>query len=266
MVSSLRHQRAPLVSLASQRDSFIAQLLTLTGDTRLLWLAGGADTTTSTDKSLNGRTVTYDATIAAQLVRQGFGYGVTFDGSSDTAFTPDAAGLSFGDSSTDVALSIIALANVTNTAAARALLSKFNVTSSLREWILTIDASDFLQFSLYDESVDKEPKRVSNAAITMGSPTLFGATYAKSTGGGSAATEMTLYQNGVVLTSTATNDASYVAMEDTAATVGVFSRGSSGGPEARFQGTGYMALVCQKALSASEHWAIYQLCKSYFNL
>ena len=252
------------LSTSQARSRFIGQLLQLTGDTRLLWLPASTDTTTSTDQSLTGRTVTYDATIAARLSALGLGQKVSFNGSSQFGSTPDTANLSFGNASADSAMSVIVLANVTDTAATRVLVGKWDTASTLREWRFRLNGSDALLFELYDESVDKTPLRTSTGAATMGSWCLYGATYTAATGGATAGNDITLYENGLVKASTATNDASYVAMEDTTAQGMIGADGNSSSAQFFMSGAMALVIVCQKSLSASDHCAIRKLCEGYF--
>lgn len=243
---------------ASRRKEFIANLLAITGDTRLLWLPDPSETTGSTDRSLNARALTYDATIAAQISALGYGTQVSFDGSTDEADTPDVANLSF----VSTAFSVIAVANVTNTAVIRSILSKWNTAGVLREYRFTVDAADLLALELYDESLDKTPFRKSDAAITMGSWRLFGATYDGGEGA-TAANGITLYQDGTAIASTATNDALYVAMEDLATVVGL---GQDAGAANLFNGSLALVAVVAKQMTASEVWAVKELCNSFFGL
>lgn len=249
--------------LTQLRAQFVGQLLTILGDTRLLWMAQSGDTTTSTGKSLNQGTITWDATVAARLSALGLGYAQTFDGSANYGTVPDADIYSFGNGTTDSAFSVVALANVTNTAVARRILTKYNNGATAREWHFSVTGSDTLTLTLYDESVDKVPNRTSNAAITMGSWALFGATYSAATGGATAANDITLYQNGAVLASTATNDVSYVAMENLGASLAI---GAQADPTLYFQGSLALVALCQKSLTASDHWAIKSLINYYFAL
>lgn len=243
----------------SATHRFIAELLAILGDCRLLFLPAATDTTTSTDKSLNGRTLTHSATIAARLAALGDGFGVSFDG-TEYAQTPDVANLSFGTGTADQAMSIVALAKVTDTAGARTLIAKYAGTA--REWLFGIDLTDKLQFQVYDESLDLSPKRVSSAVVTQAAPTLYGVTY-DGTGGANAMNGVTLYENGLLKASAATNDASYVSMEDTAAVVAIGALSTL--TQQTFSGEIHMIAVAQKALTASEHWAIRKLCEGFFN-
>lgn len=248
-----------LANGSQARNEFVGNLLTILGDTRLLWLPDGTETTTSTDQSLNGRTITYDASIASRLSRQGKGYRVSFNGTSQYGQTPDAANLSFGNGTNDSAMSIVALANVTNTAASRVMVCKY--AGSAREWLFQINSSDALLFGVFDESGDWQSTRTSDSAITQGSMRLFGVSY-DGTGGSTAMNGATLYQDGLVIASSASNNASYVAMEDTAAVgaIGALSTLVA----SFFSGDMALVAVCQKNLSASDHWNIRKLCEGYF--
>ena len=135
---------------------------------------------------------------------------VTFNGTDEEADSPDAPGWSRNDAAA-AAWSLIVWANVTNTAAHRSFLAKHFGTT--REWHFGIITTDLLRLTLYDESVDKETLRTSDAAIPMGAMTQFAMTYDGS-GGATAGNGITLYVNGVAVASTATNDVDYVAMED----------------------------------------------------
>lgn len=255
----------PLQSAQQLRDNFIGDLLTITGDTRLLWLPKPTDTTTALDESLTGRTITWDATVAARLSAIGLGYAQSFaSASSQYGTTPDTANLSFNTGGlTDLPFSLIALANVTDTAASRNVITKWNGAATVREWQFVVTSTDALELFLYDESVDKIPNRLSDAAITQGSFHLLGSSY-DGTGGATAANGITLYQDGVVKASTPTNDASYVAMEDTSATLNIGAQNAGG---ALFMdGSIALALVCAGALTASQMWAAKKLVNSYFNL
>lgn len=244
------------------RNRFIGQLLSILGDTRLLWTPLPTDTLTSTDESLNARTFNWNATIAAQIERLGLGYAVTFDGTTDYASVIDAAGLTFGTGTADVAFSIVALILSTNTASAKQILSK-NDNAAQQEWEFSLGSTELLNVKLFDESAGVAAQRSSNAAITLDAWTLLGMTYTAATGGATAANDITLYENGVVKASTATNNAGYVAMEDKSSPVGLGMYIPSA-PALFFPGKMALVALCQKALTANEHWAIRQLAQGHF--
>lgn len=258
---TLQHERPPLQSLAQARADFLGQILTITGDTRFLWTPVGSDTTTATDKSLNARTITWDATVAARLSRLGLGYAQSFSGSGQVGTAPDAADLSFGDASNDSAFSIVALINVTTGATQRGIVSKFD-NSAANEYFLRVTATtNLLTLTLQDQSVPIGVSRNSSAAITVGGWTLVGVSY-DGTGGSAAADNVTMYENGLVKASTASNGAgTYVAMENLGSVLRVGAYGVN-----YFAGQEALVLICAKELTASEHWAIKNLVNGYFGL
>lgn len=249
-----------LQSKTQLRERFIGELLTITGDTRRLWLPKPTDTTTSLDESKNGATLTHAATLAGRLSALGLGYAASYNGSSDYSTFPDAADLSFGNGTVDQAFSVLALPNVTDTAASRRFVGKF--ATSNREWHFGVFSDDTLQFAVIDESAGVAPLRGSNAAITQGSPHLFGSTYDGS-GGATAMNGVTLYQDGLTIASTATNNASYVAMESLGADVAI---GALNSTTQYLPGSVAMVLLCAGALTAHQMWAAWKLSKAFFNL
>ena len=152
---------------------------------------------------------------------------VVFNGTDEEADSPDAAYFTRNDAGGE-AFSIGFWAKVTNTAAARTVFAKFDTALAIQEYWLTINSSDKLEFRVRDDSVPIEVTRISDAAITMGSWAHFVMTYDGS-GGASAMDGVTLYQDGAVIASTATNDGSYVAMENGTSTVSLcHSKGAAG--------------------------------------
>jgi hypothetical protein len=254
---------ASLESKAQLRERFLGNILSITGDTRVLWTPKPTDTTTSLDESLTGRTLTADATMAAQLSALGNGYARAFNGSTNYLTTPDAADLSFGTGAADLAFSIVVLANVTDTAAIRQILSKNDGASNI-EWSLRINAADGLDLFIFDQSASATScSRASNAAITQGSWHLFAATYS-GVGGASAGNGITLYQDAAVIASTATNSGTYVAMENLAAAVEI---GSAVVHTLQFF-PGSVALIALVAgvLTQSQLWAIKRHANAFFGL
>lgn len=160
---------------------------------------------------------------------------ISLNGTDEEADTPDAAFWTMDDAGGANGFSIGFWANVTDTAAIRTLLGKWDVTTGteLREWVIYVDASDILTALLYDESANVQTKRVSDAAITMGSLRFFVITY-DGAGGASAGDTITIYDNGAVLASTATNNASYVGMEDLATLPNLGSSIVAGGSAGNF--------------------------------
>jgi hypothetical protein len=183
---------------------------------------------------------------------------VSFNGSDEEANTPDAAFWSRDDSGSNP-FSIGIWINITDTAAIRKLLSRWDGTTPLREWTLYINDSDKLLMQLYDESENVGAQRISNTAIAMGNWVFLVMTY-DSTGGATAGTGITLYADGSEIASTPNEDVSYVAMEDlaVATTLGVnvggglpFDGKMAGGPLGPF--------FASKELSADEVLRLYEV-------
>lgn len=249
------------------RARFLSRFAAIATDARFVWLPLPTDTTTSVDASSNAATITHSQTVADRWQQMGTrGLAVNFSaGPNKWADVPDLAAYTFGNGAADSAFTLIALAQVTDTAAARVLIAKLNDNGGGTggEWYWQIDSSDRLQMALWDRSASVSPNRTSDAAILQGVPKLFATTY-DGTGGATAANGITLYQDGVVIASTASNNASYVAMENTTHTIEIgtfvnhaasFMRGNIG-----------LLAICGGALSAQNLLAIKALCNEYFGL
>ncbi len=152
---------------------------------------------------------------------------VPFNGTDEEADTPDAAYWSVDDSG-DAGFSVGAWVNVTNTASARHILTKYDNGEVIQEWQLSINASDGLRFLCRDDSAGLTVNRASDSAIAQGSWVFVTATY-DGTGGTTAMNGVTLYMNGAAVASTATNNGSYGAMENgtSVVAIGGISTGST---------------------------------------
>lgn len=263
VAAHLNDQAAAIVALEVQartygRDDFLADLVKILGDVAWIWLPAETDTTTSTDQGYSARTITHDATIAARLSDQGLGQRVSFNGSTQYATIPDAADLTFSSGGVDSGHSAGFLGNVTNVAAIKTLLSKYNTGQAERNW--AINASGVMNVELYDQSGGGFIARSSNAAITMGADRLFGYSYT-----GSATTAgITEYDGGAVLASTAASGATYASMDNGTSAVEI---GSLVNHSAFFlAGSCLLAFETRKVLSAADWWALKRLCNAYFNL
>ena len=243
------------------REAFIVDVLAIAGTARLLMLPRTTDTTTSADESGAGHAITHNVTAAGRLTAQGNGALLSYaSASSQYTDTPDAADLSFGNGTTDQPFTLAFFGSVTNTAAERCLISKFNAAGS-REYRLNVAADDTLVCLIADDSVPAQPFVQSTAAIAMGAPSLIAATYSGA-GGASAHLGLSLYQNGAALAATQTQAATYVAMENLGP---AFEIGSRTAHTANFlDGSVGMVLACQKALTAAEHATLYAMCRRFF--
>lgn len=253
--------QAPRLGGNMSRAEFRQRLAVILGDNRLIWMPNPADTTTGkTEETSGGRVVTYDGSVAGRHSRLGSGYAQSFDGSSQYATIPDAADLSFGNGTVDQPFSIVALVNTTDTAAGREILTKWNGAAAAREWDIGITAGDTLLTRIFDEGVGAS-QCTSNATIIQGAWTLFGTAY-DGRGGATAGDGLSIYQNGAVLVSTATNNASYVAMESLTAEVDIGAVNLHS--ISYFPGSIALIALAQKRLSAADHAAIAVQCRRYY--
>lgn len=253
-----------LSAVTAARAKFASDIAAIVGSAnlRFLFAPKSGDTTTTTDLSANARVITQGVSAAGRLTQVGFGQLETWDGSTNYATINDANDLSWGNGLVDNPFSVAVLANVTDTAAIRELITKYSAANL--EYLFRVEADDTLSFKLEDSSVPAEPIRQSTTAITQGAVHLFGATYSAATGGATAANDITLYQDGVVKTSTATNAGTYVAMENLTQKVTIGGRG--GGANSPMSGSFYMALMCAGALTVAQHLAIKTACNNFFGL
>lgn len=154
----------------------------------------------------------------------------TFNGTDEEADTPDD-GFFTRDDSAGQGFSLGLWVFVTNTAAARVLLAKYDRSVAIQEWQWRVNTDDTVTLLLRDDSAGVEASRATDAAVPMGAWTFLVVTY-DGGGGATAADGIALYVNGSAVASTATNNGSYVGMEN--GTSGVqFGHTLSAGPAAQ---------------------------------
>lgn len=146
---------------------------------------------------------------------------VKFNGTDEQADSPDAAYWERDDAS-DEGFSLGGWVNLVD-ATDSTLLAKQG-GSSEGSWKLGFSGGDDLQLACADESADLTVTRATNVAMTQGVWIHAVATYDGS-GGSSAMDGVLLYVDGVAVASTASNNGSYVAMEDTTDVVSLGYRG-----------------------------------------
>lgn len=243
------------------RQRFMRRISLYAGDrVRHLWTPQMGDGLKVTDAV--GNLITW--ANAPVITALGSGFSQAFNGTSDRGVLADHAQHSFGDSSVDSAFSVVALANVTNTAAARVMLGKMDAASAALEWSFNIGSTDVLQLQVADQSAGVFPNRSSDSAITQAAWKLFVATYSAATGGATAMNDVTLYQDAVAIASTATNNAGYVAMENLATGVNIGARGGTG--SLWFSGSLALTLLVPGVLSAASITQIKNEVNAYYGL
>lgn len=207
----------------SARQRFLNRVLGVAAGADVLWTPNIGDGLVVQDAASN-KITWINAPVITALGR---GYSQSFNGTSDRGVMLDQARHSYGDGTADQAVSWVVLANVTDTAAARIMVSKFDNAAAAAEWGFQVGSTDLLQVQLFDQSAAVSVTRTSNSAITMGSWRLFAGTYTGA-GGATAADGVLLYQDAAAIASTAANNASYVAMENLTTGVNIGARGGIG--------------------------------------
>ena len=138
---------------------------------------------------------------------------VPWNGTNEEADSPDADPWSRNDGSSE-GMSMGLYIRPQTISSVGAYLSKYTASGNLREWFYQMQSNGQVRLSLIDESEGGNPTALRNAdvALTLNESAFIATTYDGS-GGATAADGATLYKNGLVAASTATNNASYVAME-----------------------------------------------------
>ena len=153
--------------------------------------------------------------------------GLYFDGTNDKVSLGSSALLSPGDGTDDSPLLFAANVqpdDVTNFP----IYAKNAHGGSNSEFYFIFDAADKLALHLHDESAAVWVTRIQNAASVVDGQSVHVAAAYDGRGGANAADGITLYINGVVVASTATNDGAYDSMEDTSANAEVGTNEAGG--------------------------------------
>ncbi|MDP6583573.1 MAG: hypothetical protein QF535_02875, partial [Anaerolineales bacterium] len=188
---------------------------------------------------------------------QGIAPVITFDGNDEQADTPDAAYWRRGDAINDFPFSIGVWVNLVDGASSQTLLAKNGNTKE--QWWFHINDDETLELHVVDAGAGAKPHRDSDAAIGTGSWRFLVVTYGGD-GGDTAMDGVTLYNNGEVEASTATNVGAYTAMETGAQTVDVGSRGETDSFfESEMAGGPLGPFFVQKNLTAAEVKQLYEL-------
>lgn len=178
----------------------------------------------------------------------------------------DSNDFSFGDGSNDSHFTVFGMFEVVDSGGSQRVLSKYNSTtgSTLREWFLNIDHAEKIVLLLVDNSVGKICYNSANNALSVGKHSCV-VSY-NGVGGATAANGITIYVDGVVVASTATNDANYVAMENLNTPVFIGSSVESGGVPASFMKGDFGCLgIDAVEWSAMDARRFHQLCLAYYS-
>ena len=255
-----------------KKFEFMAGLYRILGDARLIWTPDSAETTTSTDLSLHGATITYNATFAGQYAQLGTGLYATFDGTTDEADVPYNARYFFGDGSSDEPFTINALvfADDATPTAATAILSVWNkdTDGEQRHYQTLLTATNgYPRIEIYDESANAYIGREDQTALTVSTWTLLTFRYDGTEANGG----IDILKNAAVVDDADSSSGSYLAMEDPGSAEKLLighTLSAAGTPVAEEFWAGRMALITLSlgAQSTEETWALKEMINGYFDL
>lgn len=159
-----------------------------------------------------------------KLTRYGAYY---FDGINDYLEIPDDDAFSFTNGTDDLPFSVSAWVKSDDLTGMWVITKYANSGSS--EFIFSINNSDKLSLSLFDNANSTSCNRASDAALTAYEEQWIhiAATCSSSSAGTARADDITLYVNGAVVASTATNSGTYSSINNTSAAVWIGRQGTS---------------------------------------
>lgn len=255
------------------RDQFMAKLLHILGPAVFLFMPEAGETTTTTDRTRHGVTITYSKDVTTfdtpPPLRLGSGRYIDFDGTDEEADLADNDRYSFGDGVNDSPFSIIALINPDDTtpAAQNTIFGKWNLDTDgeLREYVCYLSATNgYPTMELYDESANAFIGRQDQTALGSGFH-LVSFTY----DAGGANSDISVGVDAIDLDDADVTSGSYTAMENSNISPAIAHRMSAlATPVAETFFAGGIALIAVTAKELDEHemWAIKELINSFYDL
>ena len=172
-------------------------------------------------------------------------YSLEFDGTNDYVSVADSADLSFGDGSNDSAFSISAWVNPDQA-------TNFQIAFKDTEYQFYLNSSEHLTLFLEDESSGNYEFAYYNSAISENTWSHVACTY-NGVGGTSANAGITLYVDGINVTTTLAGSGTYVAMENSSNALTIGKAGSN-----YADGNIDEVSIWNKVLSAGDISTLYQ--------
>jgi len=223
---------------------------------------------TMIDVSGQGHDGTYQGSMTTgDRIKKGMGWALDIDGIDDHVDLGDSDDFSFGDGSNDEDVTWFGVFEFMHHSATQGIISKADWEQGLnkREWYLRMSINDTFEVYLIDESTDVYTYRIQDSALSFGWHS-YTVTY-DGAGGANAADTIKIYIDGVLVPSTATNNASYTAMENlsTPVLIGSFENLSTGRHNF-FIGDIAMSGLDGSVWSAKSIWMFHQLCKGLYGI
>ncbi len=247
------------------RDT-ISNILEIMGDVRALIPCSDVSGTTLTDYSYHA----HDGTAIVDLM---YTYGTQGKSSYHylssavpawVIYIADHADFSFGNSLVDSAFSVMCVFKRAGVVLdACHLISKRDDGANAKEWGVSVGAGNVaaLTFECYDQSAAAYINVVSNAITWTVAPTNSWNVMVATYDGSGVETGLTIYLNGVDVSSTRNISGAYIAMENLASAVGLGCRFNSGVVTSMFTGYTTWFAITGKEIDADEVWSINQRIK-----
>ncbi len=173
------------------------------------------------------------------------------------------------DGGTDAAFSVGAWVNRDAAGAEQAILAKYDVAGTLREWKFVIDGSNKIALELYDESLDDTVTSTGDTSLTLNKWQLVIATYGGEGGTpGKVGMTMPLYLDGVAETETIADGGGnvYEDMEDTATPLMLGAADDTAAPTIEMDGRIALPFLCGKKLTQANVTTIYNTGRTLLGL
>jgi len=214
----------------------------------------------------NGSEFNMDATAD---VKKGFVRAKWFDGDAGITFNyPVTTDFDFGNGVTDIPFSLGGWYQVTDTGLDQMMLNKYNLTSGVGEWELVLGSSERVILILRDQNNTVDAYALTDSPVTD-IPSSDGwyfivATY-DGRGGATSANGIKIYVDGVQYASTATNNASYVAIVGGSYSEVSMGCAYNGGSIADYwQAEMGFQFITREVLSAFDIWKMYLKTRGYY--
>ena len=223
---------------------------------------------TMTDVSGQGHDGTYQGSMTSgDRFKKGMGWALDFDGTDDYVDFGDDDNFSFGDGANDEAVTFFGVIEVIESALTQIIISKWDAhsTGESREWIIEFLASRIFRIYQYDESANVSCNRYTDAALSVGWHSY--AITSPGDGGATAMNNVKIYIDGVSVSTTHNNDASYVAMENLSSIVMIGAMENSSGVIDKFMdGDSALIGIDGSEWSAFNVHRFHQLIKGLYGL
>ncbi|KKL67620.1 hypothetical protein LCGC14_2133160 [marine sediment metagenome] len=180
----------------------------------------------------------------------------------------DHADFSFAGG-TDAAFSVGAWVNRDVAGAEQAILAKYDVAGSLREWKLQLDISNKIYLELFDESLDDTVTSTGDTALTLNTWQFVVATYGGEGGNpGKSGMTMPLYLDGAAESETIADGGGnvYEDMENTGTPVMLGAADDTAAPTIEMDGRIALPFICGKKLTAADVATLHGIGKTLLGL